>query len=81
MTKLEEEFAKAFVNKGGSAKEMREINAKVAAEVAKKYIERAWYCSYGFAVANRLESPSLSQWCKENGITSDNSVQTIDPPY
>lgn len=42
MNKLEQKFAESFENRGGSAKEMREINARIAAKIALELAERAY---------------------------------------
>jgi hypothetical protein len=67
MTKLEEEIKKAIVSNPKQAgrtdvpADFPTRAAIAAAEVAKKYIERAWNCSYGFADAKHFDAPSLSQ--------------------
>jgi hypothetical protein len=86
MTKLEEEMYGAISDSVFGVNRVYDnawkgVAANKVTEVAKKYIERAWNCAYGFAEAKHPDAPSLCQWCKENGITSDNSVETIDPPY
>lgn len=79
MTKLEQEIAeRLFENFKKDLLEQSfehmsiesfEDDAKAAADVAKKYIERAWNCSKGFAESKHPDAPSLSEWAKENGIT------------
>jgi hypothetical protein len=96
MTKLEEEIKKAIVSNPKQAgrtdvpADFPTRAAIAAAEVAKKYIRGAYIEGY-YALANMdnderpYEEPSgivlAEKWLKENGITSDNSVETIDPPY
>ena len=43
MNKLEQKFAEAFENRGGSPKEVRKINAEIAAKIALDLAERAWF--------------------------------------
>ena len=49
MNKLEQQFSEAFENRGGSVKEIREINAKIVAKIALELAEKAYNvgCSRG----------------------------------
>jgi hypothetical protein len=82
MTKLEEEMVRAVWATRFSSDPS--AGGKAAAEVAKKYIEKA----FKDAIHHFFDGDGhvtiygrLNDWLKENGITSDNSVDTIDPPY
>lgn len=46
MNKLEQRFADAFENRGSTAKQMREINAKITAQICLEVAEEAYDKGY-----------------------------------
>jgi hypothetical protein len=64
MTKLEEQIARAMesADRESSKRFTSEDYAKAAAEVAKRYIEKAWQDSF------LRPDVTYDQWCKENGL-------------
>lgn len=72
MTKLEEEIHKAMWSREFDSSADQ---AKAAAEVAKRYIERAWkdskpqYTIKPSGVGYNIFELDYQQWLKDNGIT------------
>lgn len=76
MTKLTEEIEQAIFDNINRSDD-KHAAAKAAAEVAKRYIEKAWnnrleiyFEGKGdFKSYHKTEEGRLQQWLKENGIT------------
>jgi phosphoglucomutase len=76
MTKLEEEIKKAIQKAwdeydSETASELYEhLEAKAAAEVAKRYIEKVWKFKEESSLSGNPEIAfkTLDQWFKENGV-------------
>jgi hypothetical protein len=74
MTRLEEEIRNKIVSYSATANDNSiEFYSKAAAEVAKRYIEKAFDAGRGFEYGEQFgrvpnPNPTKEQWLKENGI-------------
>ena len=70
MTKLQEEMFRALIDLPFTESGDKGVMSKAAAEVAKKYIEQAWFAGY-YSTAVDEDDPSTlaAEYLKRNGIT------------